>query len=420
LTAIQTSDHETSRFHYGWIVLCMGTLVVFGALGLARFAYSILLPAMQEGLGMDNRLGGALATANLVGYLLFSVVGGMLAARFGPRRVIASGLTLAAVSMIMTGMAQSVTVAAVWFALAGIGSGASNVPVMGLMAAWFAPHRRGLATGIAVAGSSLGIILVGPLVPRIFAAYSGDGWRVCWFIFGGITLAMAIGAAVILRNRPSELGLAAVGAGHDEPAPSVGGGSLRWGEVYTRSIVWFVGLVYVAFGFSYIIYMTFFNKCLIVEGGYTQAEAGRLFMLMGWFSLLCGLIWGSVSDVIGRKGALAIVYFLHAVAFSLFPLWPTPTGFTLSAILFGLSAWSIPGIMAATFGDLLGPRLAPAALGFITLFFGMGQAAGPFVAGAMADAYNSFWPALWLSAGVALLGAIGSLLLPLKRVDKEK
>ena len=131
--------------------------------------------------------------------------------------------------------------------------------------------------------------------------------------------------------------------------------------------------------------------------------------------MLCGLIWGSVSDFIGRRGALAIVYLVHAVAFSMFPLWPAPTGFVLSAVLFGLSAWSIPGIMAATCGDLLGPRLAPAALGFITLFFGLGQAAGPFVAGAMADAAKSFWPALWLCAGVALLGAVGALLLPLKR-----
>ncbi len=63
-----------SRFHYGWIVLAMGTWVVFASLGLARFSYSAVLPAMQEGLGMDNKLGGALATANLAGYLVFSVL----------------------------------------------------------------------------------------------------------------------------------------------------------------------------------------------------------------------------------------------------------------------------------------------------------------------------------------------------------
>jgi sugar phosphate permease len=411
-----TSHPRALRFHYGWVVLAMGTLVVFGSLGLGRFSYSVVLPAMQTGLGMDNRLGGAVATANLAGYLLFCVLGGMLASRFGPRRVITAGLGLTAVSMIMTGLAQSVVAAGAWRALAGIGSGASNVPVMGLMAAWFAPRRRGLATGIAVAGSSIGLILLGPLVPRILTAVGDEGWRVCWFVFGAVTLALAVGAAVVLRDRPSEVGLRPIGTAPDEPPPAARSGALPWGEVYTRPIIWLVGFVYVAFGFSYIIYMTFFNKCLIADGGYTQAEAGRLFMVMGWLSLFCGLIWGSASDVIGRKGALAIVYLIQAAAFGLFPLWPTPAGFLLSVILFGLTAWSIPGIIAATCGDLLGPRLAPAALGFVTLFFGLGQAAGPVVAGAMADTFKSFGPAFWLSAGVALLGAAGSLLLPLKSI----
>ncbi len=124
-------------------------------------------------------------------------------------------------------------------------------------------------------------------------------------------------------------------------------------------------------------------------------------MTMGWFSLLCGLIWGSVSDVIGRKGALIIVYVLQGSAYALFALWPQAPGF----------AWSIPAIMAAACGDLLGPRMAPAALGFITLFFGIGQALGPTVAGAMADASGSLLPAMLLAAAVAFLGAIGSALL---------
>jgi MFS family permease len=172
-----------------------------------------------------------------------------------------------------------------------------------------------------------------------------------------------------------------------------------------------VGLIYVAFGFSYIIYMTFFTKYLVAEGGYTQVEAGRLFMLMGWFSLFCGLIWGTVSDFIGRKAALVIVYLIHTVAFGLFALWPTPSGLTVSAILFGLSAWSIPAIVAALCGDILGPRLAPAGLGFVTLFFGIGQAAAPGIAGLAADASQSFATALLLASGVALMGAVASLFL---------
>jgi sugar phosphate permease len=397
------------RLHYSWIVLIIGTFVVFGALGLARFGYTVVLPSMQVGLGMDNTQAGVLATANLVGYLTLSVLGGALAARFGPRLVITVGLLLAGAGMLLTGMANAFLPAAVWRALTGIGSGASNVPVMGLLAAWFASRRRGLAAGIAATGSSIGLIVVGPAVPRILAAYAERGWRISWLIFGFTTLVIAILAWLLLRDRPEDMDLEPLGADRTGPKSDTRAGALQWSRVYRAPEVWHLGLVYVAFGFSYIIYMTFFTKFLISEGGYTQAEAGALFMTMGWFSLLCGLIWGWVSDVIGRKRALTIVYLIHAVAFSLFGLWKDPTGFMISAILFGLTAWSIPAIMAATCGDVLGPRMAPAALGFITLFFGVGQAIGPSVAGAMADASGTFVSAYLLAGFVALLGAVGAL-----------
>ena len=399
------------RFHYGWVVIIVGTLVVFGSLGLARFSYTVMLPVMQESLAMDNTQAGALATANLVGYLALSVIGGALAARYGPRLIISVALALAGVGMLLTGLANGFLSAAVCRAVVGIGSGASNVPMMGLLSAWFAPRRRGFASGIVVAGSSVALIFLGTLVPRILYVYGENGWRMCWFIFGGVTLLLAIGGFIFLRNRPAEKGLKPFGADTEDIASSSRSKGLEWGLVYRSPAVWHVGLVYVAFGFSYIIYITFFAKRLMAEGGYSQQAAGGLFMAMGWFSLVCGLIWGTVSDVIGRKGALIIVYLIHTVSFTMFALWPTPVGFTISAILFGLSAWSIPAIMAAICGDVLGPRLAPAGMGFITLFFGIGQAIGPSVAGAMADAAGSFTLPLLLAGGVAFLGAFGSLFL---------
>jgi len=400
-----------TSIHYAWIILAVGTLVIFGALGLARFGYTMVLPAMQLGLGLNNTQAGGLATANLIGYLALSVLGGALAARYGPRVVITVGLTVTAIGMLLTGFANSFADAAAWRALTGIGSGASNVPALGLLAAWFVQRRSGLATGIGVTGSSIALIVLGILVPHVLAAYGWNGWRMCWFIFAGITLGLAVLAFTILRNCPSELGLLPFGAQGDSETVTVNVRELNWGRVYRSGIVWHLGLIYVAFGFSYIIYMTFFTKYLITEGGYTQESAGRLFMMMGWLSLLCGLIWGSVSDTLGRKTALVIVYIIQATAFGLFALLPSTPGFVLSAVLFGLSAWSIPAIMAATCGDLLGPRLAPAGLGFVTLFFGVGQAAGPAVAGIVADASHSISPALLLAAGVALLGAFGSLFL---------
>jgi MFS family permease len=402
---------RASQFHYAWVILAVGTLVVFCALGLARFGYTMVLPAMQAGLGLSNAQAGGLATANLIGYLALSVLGGALAARYGPRIVITAGLSVAAAGMLLTGLSDSFAEAAAWRAITGMGSGASNVPAIGLLAAWFVQRRRGLAAGIGVTGSSFALIVLGFFVPPVLDGYGWNGWRMCWFFFAGITLGTAVFSFIILRNCPSDLGLLPLGAPKGDSTATVVARELNWSSVYRSGVVWHLGLIYVAFGFSYIIYMTFFTKYLITEGGYTQAAAGRLFMIMGWFSLLCGLFWGSVSDRLGRKTALVTVYIIQAFAFSLFALWPSSPGFVLSAVLFGFSAWSIPAIMAATCGDLLGPRLAPAGLGFITLFFGIGQAAGPGVAGIMADASHTLSPALLLASGAALLGAVGSLFL---------
>lgn len=403
-------SEESPRRHYAWFILTLATLVVFASLGLGRFGYTMVLPAMQVSLGLDNTHAGALATANLIGYLALSVLGGALASQLGPRVVITAGLAVSGLAMILTASASGFAATALWRALTGVGGGASNVPAMGLLAAWFAARRRGLASGVAVAGSSLALIVLGPTVPRVLATYGPEAWRACWVGFGVVALTVAAMAGALLRNRPAQLGLEPVGAdpgGAFAPA----GSTARWGDVYRSWTVWHLGLVYMTFGFSYIIYMTFFVKALVTAGGYTQAEAGRLFMIMGWCSLPCGIIWGSLSDRFGRQRALVAVYLQHALAFGLFGLIPHAWAFTLSAILFGLGAWSIPAIMAAACGDMLGPRLAPAALGFITLFFGLGQALGPLVAGRLADAQHSLLPTMTLASGVALVGAIATAFL---------
>jgi MFS family permease len=84
--------------------------------------------------------------------------------------------------------------------------------------------------------------------------------------------------------------------------------------------------------------------------------------------------------------------------------------------LFASTAWSIPALMAALCGDVFGARLAPAALGLVTVVFGLGQALGPVLAGAIADAEHSFARAFTLAGVVALvLGGGGSLTLPARR-----
>jgi MFS family permease len=175
--------------------------------------------------------------------------------------------------------------------------------------------------------------------------------------------------------------------------------------------MWHLAVVYVAFGLSYVIYSTFFAKYLIAEGGYSQHQAGRLWATIGWISILSGIVWGAVSDRLGRKYGLAIVYLIQAFSFTAFALWRSPPGYIASVVAFGLTGWSIPGIIAAACTDTVGARLAPAAFGFATLFFGLGQAVGPAIGGLLADSCGTFQWAFLLAGGVAFLGAMGSLLL---------
>lgn len=399
------------RIHYGWVVLGMGLLAVFGSLGLGRFGYAMVLPDMKEGLDIGDTEAGAIATASLLGYLALSVIGGILATRFGPRVVITVGLALAGLGMILTGMSNGLATVMFSQLLVGMGSGAGNIPVVGLVASWVAPRRLGAASGIIVSGSSLGLVVVGFVTPLLLASREEDGWRLCWYILGTTTVGLAIVAYILLRNHPSEKGLMPLGSKDSIRPPVKQSRTLDWGKVYRSRSVWQLGFVYIAFGLSYIVYMTFFREQLTQAGDYTQLEAGDLYMTMGWVSFICGPLWGYVSDRIGRMWALTMVYLMHVAAFSLFGLWTVPVGFTFSAILFGLSAWSIPAIMTAACGETVGARLAPAALGFITLFFGIGQTIAPIVAGSMADAAGSLLPAYIFAASIALLGAIGAFVL---------
>ncbi|HSB07831.1 MAG TPA: MFS transporter, partial [Thermodesulfobacteriota bacterium] len=71
----------------------------------------------------------------------------------------------------------------------------------------------------------------------------------------------------------------------------------------------------------------------------------------------------------------------------------------------------IPTIMAAAAGDYVGSKLAPAGLGFITLFFGIGQALGPALGGYLADVTHSFLVPFLLASGVSVAGMVSSLYL---------
>lgn len=395
-----------AKLHYGWIVILMGLFTTIAAHGFGRMAYTIILPAMKDGLKFDYTQLGLLGTGNFIGYLTMAIIGGFLAARVGTRIVITVALVLMGCTMILTGFAQSFGFAFAMRLLTGIGNGAAYVPAMALGSAWFVIRRRGFATGVVSGGIGMGTLISGLVVPPILTAYGPEGWRFSWYILGSAVLLLSGVVFLFVRSHPEEKGLLPIGT--DEKG---GVSSFEWINVYKMGPVWHLGTVYFFYGLSYIIYMIFFAAYLVKEMGFTQSWAGTLWAIVGGLSVFCGVIWGSISDRLGRNRGAALAYLILGLSYIIYGLLKIKFGFYLSAVMFGLTAWSIPTIMAAAAGDYVGPRLAPAGLGFITVFFGIGQALGPALGGYLADISHSFTIPFLVAGGISLLGMVFSFYL---------
>lgn len=402
------------KLHYAWVIAFTGTLVTILAHGFGRLSYSVILPSMKDGLALSYTQLGSIATGNFIGYLCLAIIGGFFAARFGVRKVVSLSLLVIGISLFLTGFSHSFLYAFLMRLITGTGNGGSYVPIMALPAAWFVTQKRGLATGIVSSGIGVGLFLSGIALPPLIAAFGKDGWRYAWFLLGITVFVLAFACYAFLRNSPAEKGLSMYGGAEEQKSgPKVTLFS-AFKDVVVVPEIWKLGGVYFMYGFSYIIYLTFFVAYLTKEMGVTPVAAGRIFAVLGVFSIFCGVIYGWISDVLGRRYGALLAYLTLALAYALLAFWKDPAGFYASAVVFGIAAFSVPTIMAAASGDAVGGRLAPAGLGFITLFFGIGQALGPAIGGYIKDTTGTFTNAFILSALVSVAGALGSLILKKK------
>lgn len=393
--------------HYGWVVAGAGFLTVFACLGLGRFALGMLLPSMGTGLGLTYSQMGLISTANFVGYLAAVVAAGPLARAIGARWTITGALALVAVTMVIISRADGFVQVLVLYLLTGAGSGAANVPVMALVSFWFARAHRGKAAGIVASGSGLAILLTGTTLPVIGAG--PDGWRTGWLALGLVTLMATFVCGLLLRNRPEDMGLVPVG--HHPVAQQTVASSTPT-RYSTGLLLGHIGVVYGLFGATYVIYLTFIVTSLVEDQGFTEAGAGALWAVLGFLSLFSGPVFGTLSDRMGRRAGLMIVFAIQCLAYVLAAAPVVPFLLYLSVVVFGLVAWSIPSIMAAVVGDYFGAERAATAFGTITLFFGMGQIIGPAVAGWAAELAGGFSISFAMSAALALLAVGLTALLP--------
>ena len=366
--------------------LLVGLLGIFVGLGLARFAYTVILEPMRSGLNLSYTEMGAIASANFLGYVLFSPFVGYLASRFGSKSVVVFSLLIVTATLFLTSLSSGFLDASAYRFLTGMGSAGVNVGLVGLAAKWFEIERRGFALGIINSGSSVGIIFAGITLPIVILSYD---WRAGWIFLALISLFVTI-LSLKLKEVPAEF------------VPET---KIEVKDVYRSRSLLTLGLAYVFFGLSYIVFVTFYTSHLI-KIGVEYEVASSMWSLVGILSIISAILWGKISDRIGRKSALFAVYSLMGLAFILFGVSSDFVLALLSTVMAGASMLAIPPLVQAYCGDIAGKSSASAAIGFVTLFFGVGQMLGPSIAGYLADVTASFKIPLVLAGLFALLGSV--------------
>ncbi len=399
------------------MIVAAGICGLFASLGIGRFALGMLLPAMGEALDLSYGEMGGIGTVNFCGYLLAVLLCGRLAARFSPRLLIGAALLLVGLSMITIGFVEQLSLITFLYFLTGVGSALSNVPIMALIAAWFPPTSRGRAAGLVVIGNGLGIIMSGYLVPKLTSG--GYGWQTSWIALGTVACCSAIVCWLLIRDKPSDVGT--VPEMKSSALPREEDKNLfKPTEKRFQPIFLHCAAIYFLFGFTYVIYATFFVTSLVQERGFSEQEAGYLWSWVGFLSLVSGPLFGSLSDRFGRKAGLVMVFSIQAAAYTM-AISTLPELFLyLSIFCFGIVAWSVPTIMAALVGDTAGPQRAAAVFGFVTFVFGIGQITGPFCAGALAELTGGFTLSFAMATLLGLSAVLLSLMLPGQNQKERK
>ena len=403
-------------FYYGWLIVAAGSLGIFACIGLARFALGMLLPAMGEDLRLTYADMGLLSTANFLGYLAGILATSRLVRLWGARGLVAFALLVCGLGMMGIGCAATLPLIIALAVLIGIGSAMANIPIMAVLSSWFASRLRGKAAGFVVSGNGAAIVFAGLAVPWM-NSLTRHGWRFSWVILGGVVIVIAGICSLVLRNSPQELGMRP--AGHEEGGTIAQPHQLHRERSVSLRLILHCGALYFVFGFTFVSYATFIVTTMVRQYGFSQQVAGSFWSWVGLFSLASGPLFGMLADRISRRFSLITVFSVQAVAYALVGLQLSEPFLYLSIGCFGIVAWSVPSIMAALAGDYAGPDKAFALFGILTFIFAIGQVAGPFLAGFIAEHTGTFAQSYLLAAGLAAGAALLAMLLPAPPVSHQ-
>ncbi|MHB1942565.1 MAG: YbfB/YjiJ family MFS transporter [Acidiferrobacteraceae bacterium] len=369
------------------------------ALGFARFAYALILPAMMHRLGWSLTTAGAMNTANAVGYLAGALVAPWCTVRLGAARAFIAGLILTAVALFGTALADNQVVLALFRLMSGVAGGVTFVVGGGLVAqasAGASARRAALWLGIYFSGAGLGIIVSAGTVPFVLVSLPpAIAWRLAWALLGGGGLLTLVGVVPALRQ-----------LAHVTHTESRDARSRQAPELVRR--LRGVLVAYGLYGAGYIVYMTFI-VAFLQDQRVTPGGIVGFWTVLGSAAWASAFLWGGfLGRASGGRGVAGLIGLV--VGGVLFPLWSTtPLAILGSAVLFGSAFLGVvTAVTTVARRNLPRPHWTPA-LAYLTVAFGLGQSIGPLLSGLVSNGPDGIRSGLALSAAILILGALAAL-----------
>jgi len=368
-----------------WQVITAGICALVLTVGLARFAYTPLLPVMRLDAGLTAAGGGWLATFNYLGYL----AGTVLVARVGDMqlkfRFYRIGLVLAVVS---TGLMGTTTDMATWGVLrfvAGLSSTAGLLLASGLVLNWLLAHQRRPQLGLHFAGLGVGIAVSG-LAAAAMADQLASSRQ--WIALGTLAVVFLIPAWAWM---PPPAAISSATGANAPPPPG-----RRWR--------WLLIASYFCAGAGFVVSATFIVAILVQ----TPAFAGHgswVWVLVGLTAIPSTFAWDRLSNRLGLIRALMLAYALQATSFVLPLLDGGLWAGAASAVLFGLTFAGIVSLTLTVVGRHY-PHNPAKAMATLTLSYGVAQIIAPAIAGTLARDSGSYQGALVLAAIMMVIGIV--------------
>jgi MFS family permease len=392
--------------YYGWVIVAVMFVTLFISLGF-RFAFGVYYSAILDETGWGRAETAGVVSAAMIVYACTAALSGYLFDRLGARVLfpigalcMGAGLMLCSTAKSLAGLTLSYGVL-LGFSYAALGF----IPHMAIVPRWF-DRRRGFASALSLAGVGLGSLAVAGLSAELIVHV---GWRETMWWFGIAAMVVLIPINVLFHRHSAER----VGLLPDGPsaraatrtAPAKADATIH--DAVRSRHFWLLALAVAMTGMCTMTIVVHQTR-MLVDMGYGLTLASLIFGVLGGLRAFGGLIWGPLSDRIGRSACVVVICGISLVGLAL--LWLTSLVPAESAALriallsgylltFGLGFNGIAPVYASAVSDRFSGKNLGTILGLLDLGFGLGSAAGPWWAGWMFDRYGSYTGVI---VGVAL------------------